>query len=279
MEQFNKARGGSGLENVILYGFIEDYIKLVDALDGLDIHASVLGVPAQITGYENFEFTVFANAIGALYKRNKQTERINLLEVDQSTGKGGSSGVGSLLVTGGVFVAAAAIIVAAATLIFNVRKNSIEKDIETKDKEIAKEQAIEKKNKILHEQKDILQAYADYVDSANTALRSLPKIKKDNLDKIDEAFGDFTYEGVNYDITSASLILTNIEVDEPDQITELIDNLLALGLFEDEVTYGGYTVQEVEEVDDNNRKIDEDEAEYKVVVDSLTLHLKGEATE
>ena len=279
MEQFNKARGGSGLENVILYGFIEDYIKLVDALDGLDIHASVLGVPAQITGYENFEFTVFANAIGALYKRNKQTERINLLEVDQSTGKGGSSGVGSLLVTGGVFVAAAAIIVAAATLIFNVRKNSIQKDIETKDKEIAKEQAIEKKNKILHEQKDILQAYADYVDSANTALRSLPKIKKDNLDKIDEAFGDFTYEGVNYDITSASLILTNIEVDEPDQITELIDNLLALGLFEDEVTYGGYTVQEVEEVDDNNRKIDEDEAEYKVVVDSLTLHLKGEATE
>ncbi len=51
MEQFNKARGGSGLENVILYGYIEDYIKLVDALDGLDIHASVLGVPAQITGY------------------------------------------------------------------------------------------------------------------------------------------------------------------------------------------------------------------------------------
>ena len=52
MEQFNKARGGSGLENVILYGFIEDYIKLVDALDGLDIKASVLGVPAQITGFD-----------------------------------------------------------------------------------------------------------------------------------------------------------------------------------------------------------------------------------
>ena len=77
MEQFNKARGGSGLENVILYGFIEDYIKLVDALDGLDIKASVLGVPAQITGFENFEFTVFANAIGALYKRNKATEKNN----------------------------------------------------------------------------------------------------------------------------------------------------------------------------------------------------------
>ena len=135
MEQFNKARGGSGLENVILYGFIEDYIKLVDALDGLDIKASVLGVPAQITGFENFEFTVFANAIGALYKRNKATEKINLLEVDQSTGKGGNSGMGSLLMTGGIFAAAAAVLIAGATLVINLRKSSIEKDIDkTNDK-------------------------------------------------------------------------------------------------------------------------------------------------
>ena len=278
MEQFNKARGGTGLENVILYGFIEDYIKLVDALDGLDIHASVLGVPAQITGYENFEFTVFANAIGALYRRNKQTERINLLEVDQSTGKGGSSGMGSLLVTGGVFVAAAAIIVAAATLIFNVRKSSIEKDIESKDKAISKEKAIEKKNKVLHAQKDILQSYADYVNSANSALRSLPKIKKDNLDKIDAVFEDCKYKGLYYDISSACLSLTELRFQDPDQINTKIDELLALGIFEDEVDYAGYTVEELDEDADEDNLTDEDKdiQDYPVKVDQLNLYLKGE---
>lgn len=181
MEQFNKARGGSGLENVILYGFIEDYIKLVDALDGLDIKASVLGVPAQITGFENFEFTVFANAIGALYKRNKATEKINLLEVDQSTGKGGSSGMGSLLMTGGIFAAAAAVLIAGATLVINLRKSSIEKDIDKTNDKIAVCNEKIAQNQILHNKMKIMQDYSNYVTSANAALETLPVVSSEML--------------------------------------------------------------------------------------------------
>jgi len=275
MEQFNKARGGSGLENVILYGFIEDYIKLVDALDGLDIHASVLGVPAQITGYENFEFTVFANAIGALYRRNKQTERINLLEVDQSTGKGGSSGMGSMMVTAGVFVAAAAILVTAATLIFNIRESSIQKDIDTKKKEIKKEEEIKKKNQILHNQKDILQAYSDYVNAANSALKSLPKIKQDNLDKIDEVLSECYHKGLTYNLDTGAIQFSDLRFETPDQINTVIDNLFALGLFESDIDYSGYTVEEPAEDDDSEEN--DEKAKYPVVVSSITMYLKGEA--
>ena len=171
-------------ENVILYGFIEDYIKLVDALDGLDIKASVLGVPAQITGFENFEFTVFANAIGALYKRNKATEKINLLEVDQSTGKGGNSGMGSLLMTGGIFAVAAAVLIAGATLVINLRKSSIEKDIDKTNDKIAVCNEKIAQNQILHNKMKIMQDYSNYVTSANAALETLPVVSSEMFDDI-----------------------------------------------------------------------------------------------
>ena len=246
MEQFNKARGGSGLENVILYGFIEDYIKLVDALDGLDIKASVLGVPAQITGFENFEFTVFANAIGALYKRNKATEKINLLEVDQSTGKGGNSGMGSLLMTGGIFAVAAAVLIAGATLVINLRKSSIEKDIDKTNDKIAVCTEKIAQNQILH----------------NAALETLPVVSSEMFDDIKEALGSFKYEGFTYNLEAGTVTLTKVELDDQSDVKTAIDALVGTGLFQEDVGYNGYSIGE--------------DGSSGVTLDSLTLYLKEE---
>ena len=247
MEQFNKARGGSGLENVILYGFIEDYIKLVDALDGLDIKASVLGVPAQITGFENFEFTVFANAIGALYKRNKATEKINLLEVDQSTGKGGSSGMGSLLMTGGLFAAAAAV---------------LEKDIDKTNDKIAVCNEKIAQNQILHNKMKIMQDYSNYVTSANAALETLPVVSSEMFDDIKEALGSFKYEGFTYNLEVGTVTLTKVELDDQSDVKTAIDALVGTGLFQEDVGYNGYSIGE--------------DGSSGVTLDSLTLYLKEE---
>ncbi|WP_295210901.1 pilus assembly protein PilM [Ruminococcus sp.] len=260
MEQFNKARGGSGLENVILYGFIEDYIKLVDALDGLDIKASVLGVPAQITGFENFEFTVFANAIGALYKRNKATEKINLLEVDQSTGKGSGSGMGSLLITGGVFVAAAAVIIAGATLIINIRKNSIQDDIDKTNQEIAVCNEKIAQNQVLHNKKQIMQEYSDYVNAANASLETLPVVSSSLLDTIEEALGSFEYKGFAFDLDAGTVTLSQVTLNEQSDVTKAIESLVNTGLFQPEVGYTGYSINT--------------EGGSSVVLDSLVLYLK-----
>ena len=212
MEQFNKARGGPGLDNVILYGQIDDYIKLVDALDGLDIKASILGVPAQITGYENFEFTVFANAIGALYKRNKQTERINLLEVDSSTGKS-SAGLNSLLITAGVVVCASAIAIAAISLFINMRESNIQDDIAAAEKSIAECDDIINENLQYHVFLDVAANYKTKVENAKNNLSTLPVLKKQVFDQIDSVTGsNIEYEGFTYDETQGLVTITNVKL-------------------------------------------------------------------
>ncbi|MCD8095041.1 MAG: pilus assembly protein PilM [Ruminococcus sp.] len=245
MEQFNKARGGPGLDNVVLYGKIEDYIKLVDALDSLDVKASVLGVPSQITGYENFEFTIFANAIGALYKRNKQTERINLLEVDTATGKVSASLSGILL----TFVAAvgiSVILIAGVTGIISLRERSIRKDIEQTQVKIDECNEIIAENEKLHNYLTIINQYKDYVQVARDNMNSLPIIKQEIFEKIEENLvdeetgDDITYTSFSYDRSDGTVTITNIQLPEQQSANDFIKSIKDQGYFAD-VTYSGYT--------------------------------------
>jgi type IV pilus assembly protein PilM len=240
MEQFNKARGGPGLDNVVLYGKIDDYIKLVDALDSLDVKASVLGVPAQITGYENFEFTVFANAIGALYRRNKQTERINLLEVDTATGKSSGSNSGMLL-TAAVAAVISIALIGAVTLVVNLREASIQKDIEQTQVQIDKCNETIAKNEKLHNYLNVITEYTGYVQTAKDNLDSLPVVKEQIFEKIEEKLGsDITYTSFSYDRDSGVVTITNIQLPEQQQANDFVKTLRDDGYFAD-VTYSGYS--------------------------------------
>lgn len=267
MEQFNKARGGPGLDNVILYGEIDDYIKLVDSLDGLDIKASILGVPAQITGYENFEFTVFANAIGALYKRNKQTERINLLEVDSSTGKS-SEGVNSLLATAGIIVAASAVAIAAVTLFIGMRENGVRDDIKETEKQIAECDKIIEENQVLHDGLDQIEDYKKIVENARDHLKAMPILKKQVFDQIDTATGstgsDINYQGFEYDEKQAMVTITNVEVPNQLEAPKFVKSIKDLDYFAD-VQFTGYTGT--------------GEKDDPVIITSLQLYMKGQGEE
>ena len=264
MEQFNKARGGPGLDNVILYGQIDDYIKLVDALDGLDIKASILGVPAQITGYENFEFTVFANAIGALYKRNKQTERINLLEVDSSTGKS-SAGLNSLLITAGVVVCASAIAIAAISLFINMRESNIQDDIAAAEKSIAECDDIINENLQYHVFLDVAANYKTKVENAKNNLSTLPVRKKQVFDQIDSVTGsNIEYEGFTYDETQGLVTITNVKLTKQLDAPSFVKAIKNLNYFVD-VQFSGYTGT--------------GESDDPVIITSLQLYMKGQGEE
>lgn len=264
MEQFNKARGGPGLDNVILYGQIDDYIKLVDALDGLDIKASILGVPAQITGYENFEFTVFANAIGALYKRNKQTERINLLEVDSSTGKS-SAGLNSLLITAGVVVCASAIAIAAISLFINMRESNIQDDIAAAEKSIAECDDIINENLQYHVFLDVAANYKTKVENAKNNLSTLPVLKKQVFDQIDSVTGsNIEYEGFTYDETQGLVTITNVKLTKQLDAPSFVKAIKNLNYFVD-VQFSGYTGT--------------GESDDPVIITSLQLYMKGQGEE
>ncbi|WP_295154883.1 pilus assembly protein PilM [uncultured Ruminococcus sp.] len=258
MEQFNKARGGSGLANVILYGFIDDYMKIVDALDGLDIKASVLGTPSQITGYENFEFTVFANAIGALYRRNKQTERINLLEVDRSSGKDSSAGMGSMLTTAGILSAASAILIAAVTGFLALRANAIDDQTAKVQEDIDKLQAQVEANKVLHNRLEIINRYKNYVETVQLDIDSMPILRQDKFDKIEEVLekDEAKYESITFDLKEGSFTISKVEVNTQEDVKKVVDDLLALD-FVAYVDYAGYsgTGEDDEKVNINNLKL------------------------
>ncbi|MBR1739032.1 MAG: pilus assembly protein PilM [Ruminococcus sp.] len=275
MEQFNKARGGSGLENVILYGYIEDYIKIVDALDGLDIRASVLGVPSQITGYENFEFTVFANAIGALYRRNKQTERINLLEVDQSRGKDGGSGVASMLMTAGILAAASAIVIGAITFFINLRVSSIEDEIDDTNKAIAQNRAIIEENQVLHDRYNYIVQYKNYVTGCLKNLDTWPKVTIDKFEKIDEVLAENAnvYETMSYNLSTGTFTISGIQVTNQNDAKKLVDALENIS-FVDHAVYTGYHGTGItEEIEVNGEKT---EKEDPVDMGEISLVLKAE---
>jgi type IV pilus assembly protein PilM len=269
MEQFNKARGGPGLDNVILYGKIDDYIKLVDALDSLDVKASVLGVPSQITGYENFEFTVFANAIGALYKRNKQTERINLLEVDTATGKAGSGGTGTLL-TAAVAAAISVALIGAVTLVVGLREKSIRDDIEKTDTEIEKCNEIIAENQKLHDYMTIVTEYQAKIDQAKDNLYSIPVVKQQIFDEIEAHLGDSgdamaeSYTSFDYNSSDGLVVITNVTLKEQQTANDFVKSIKDDDFFAD-VTYSGYTGT--------------GETDNPVIISSLSLYLKDDSSE
>ncbi|MBR1863882.1 MAG: pilus assembly protein PilM [Ruminococcus sp.] len=265
MEQFNKARGGTGLENVILYGYIEDYIKIVDALDGLDIKASVLSTPSQISGFENFEFTVFANAIGALYRRNKATERINLLEVQHSSDTGSGSGIGSMLTTAGILAAASAIVIAAVTFFINLRVSSIKDETEQVNVEIEKCRVIYKENEIRRNRLKIIETYKEYVQTAQADLDTLPTMDSTRLEKLDAVMDEHeaTYKGFSFSV-GGSITINDVKVNEQDDVKVLIDALLDID-YVGNCTYTGYTGS--------------GEDDTKVTIGNITLTLNTEEGE
>lgn len=193
MLQFHRSRQtGEAIENVIFYGDTHEYVRLTDELEKLDLKTSLINVPPQIHGHENLEFSLYANAIGAMFKRSKETEKINLLETDLGTAvknkiKDDSSGnlillvslCASLLITGGIFG-------------YNFVKNKgIEKDIEeVQDFINSPETDAKLKHLEFLEQKQVaVEAYAQKMNNAHDAYYSQPVINGEKYDLLKVTMG------------------------------------------------------------------------------------------
>lgn len=276
MTQFNKARGGPGIENVILYGEIGDYIRYADELRKMNISISVLPVPAQITGYENFEFTIYANAIGALYKRNKLTERINLIEVDSSTGRSSAGNKQFFaLLLGGVAIVCGAVIIGKIGLAAwnsSVRKdiNKMKEDIATAEEQI--EQAA--KYEVMLEK---LTNYRDGAKAANEAFDTLPILTVDAYNTIVEmaaehgavkgedtqtGFTDFSYS------IEGTITIENVRFNTLEDLTAFVREISKCDDFYG-FEYTGYDTETIGEDPDNP-----DSGELVYVVPSMTVILK-----
>lgn len=115
MIQFIRSRkGAKPLQEILFYGEIDSFIEITNAISSFNVPTNMLSMPSSIASSVQFDFSKYANAIGALYRRNKELEHINLLEATSAKESKGANGfllglfgamVASAAVVGGVVVA------------------------------------------------------------------------------------------------------------------------------------------------------------------------------
>lgn len=176
MLQFQRSKAGSDpIENVIFYGDTREYERLTNELEKMGIRTSVISVPPQIHGYENLEFSVYANAIGAMFKRNKETERINLLETDTVNNnriRSDSSYVMILILTIAVSIAICAVV----WIVLLLKNNSVKSDIETikakQESDLTKD--LKAQIEMLNKKQKTASSYLSGAQSAEQAYKGRP---------------------------------------------------------------------------------------------------------
>lgn len=203
MLQFHRSRNtGAIIENVVFYGDTHEYVRLTDELEKLDLKTSLINVPAMIHGHENLEFSLYANAIGAMFKRNKETEKINLLETDLGTTiknkvKDDSAGnvaivaalIGSIVLGGGGY------------LVQMLRNNSVLNDIEEVEEFINSEDTkgkLRQQTRLLHI-RETVEAYHESMSNCRDAFMSLPAVDGEAYDMLQEVLFKTSQEIIDGD--------------------------------------------------------------------------------
>ena len=294
MLQFHRSRNtGETVENVIFYGDTHDYVRLTDELEKLDLKTSLINVPPQIHGHENLEFSLYANAIGAMFKRNKDTEKINLLETDLGTAvknKIKDDSAGNL-----IFIAAVGLAVVVAGGWYAARAikaKNIKDDIKSTEDFINSPTTLQQLDtqKRLVTVKDQVQTYKDSMDNLYSAYLSQPVIngsKFDTLKEITEKTAEkYGIKKGYIEYTSGysnGVIQLNFKVDAEEKDdkykmvqefpSELINSILARTGSDGKpiygsATYAGYKVDEAQVTDKDDPKAKEakDQVTFDVTV-------------
>ncbi|EWM52722.1 pilus assembly protein PilM [Ruminococcus flavefaciens] len=278
MLQFHRSRNtGESIENVIFYGDTHEYVRLTDELEKLDLKTSLINVPPQIHGHENLEFSLYANAIGAMFKRNREIEKINLLETDLGTAvknkiKNESSGNIAMLAA----LIGSAAIVGLAFLGFFLRDQGIKSDIRKCDEYL---NSADTQNKLAHHKKltelqKVVEAYNTKINNASDAYLSMPSITGgayDEVEKIledtckDEKIEEFKIKDPRYqDGKLAFAVECDVNKDEFAQKlpAKFVQNLIDSDMFKG----AGYSGYQVVTVADEETKEEKDQIRFDSMV-------------
>lgn len=282
MLQFHRSRNtGEVIENIIFYGDTHDYVRLTDELEKLDLNTSLINVPPQIHGHENLEFSLYANAIGAMFKRNKDTEKINLLDADFSSAvknRVANESAGNYVMLG--TIGAAVLVMAGVWGVLTIKDNGIQDDIQVCQDYIDSPETA-KQIKYLERLEGIkskVDTYNVAMTNAHDAFFSQPIINGDKYDLVEDVLRS----------TAEELQVTNVKIAIPKYIdgqlsftvecdynngayqelpAALVANLLKEDTF-DNASYSGYRLNQV--------VVDKDaEPEIHVRFD-VTMRVKGE---
>ncbi len=298
MLQFARSRGSDAISNVVFYGDITAspnlYNRLVDEMEGNEINVSQLDVPPQIHGYQNLEFSLYANAIGAMFKRNKITEHVNLLEAEGAAAalagamKNKDDKSVPVLPLVGLALSVIGVLGAWAVLAMmdtNVRNDT--KDLENKLNSPETKAQLELYDALLLKQ-EAVNDYATKVAYAGEALKSQPVIISDCYTAVDTALQKVMESNAG---TSEAAIVETFEyedgvmkfpitIETADEFSQKYPAQLVEYLYTEYkdmfayVEYKGYTVAVVENTDAANPAAPAEEV--KEISFDLVLTMYGE---
>lgn len=240
MFQFQRSRNPEDpIKNVVFYGDTTEYIRLTNALESLDITTSLLGVPNNVGGYENFEFQAYANAIGAMLRSNKDSERINLIETDATSGR--SAAGASFVVTVVVAALASAALVAGITLGANVVKSQYQDDTATIQAWLDSPETAQKTAAVDAAQLklDKVNQFRSSLEQAKSYFDSLPVFSTDVKSTIEENFKGTDAEILSYTF-SDGLIRLSCRADDNQTPSKVVGNFVDQDAFAN-ITYTGYS--------------------------------------
>lgn len=246
MFQFQRSRNPEEpIKNVVFYGDTTEYIRLTNALESLDIVTSLLGVPNNVGGYENFEFQAYANAIGAMLRSNKDSERINLIETDATSGR--SAAGASFVATVAVAALASVALVAGITLGANVVKSQYQDDTATIQAWLDSPETAQKTAAVDAAQAklDKVNSFRDSIVQAKGYFDSLPVFSTEVLSTIEENFSGTDAKIASYIFSSGSISLSCTATDNQTP-AKVIANFVEQDAF-DNIIYTGYSYAEGEE--------------------------------
>ena len=289
MLQFHRSRNtGETIENIVFYGDTHDFVRLTDELGKMDLSTSLINVPPQIHGHENLEFSLYANAIGAMFKRTRETEKLNLLETDLSTALKGRATSQHSDKEGDIFMlcslGVALVIGLSGWGIQTARNNKIEKQIQEIQEFIDSPDTAEKIAHLtrLETMKTKVDEYNVSMVNAHDGFYSQPVINGDKYDLLQTVL-DETVESI------PELDIEKFEVSEPKYsegamsyivtcdvqdsfVQELpaiyVENILSQPEF-DAANYKGYQVSV------KKTGTGEQQEEREVVTFNMEVHLAG----
>ena len=184
MIQFIKSRKGSKpLKEIMFYGDTGNFIELSNAISSFNVPVHVLAAPSTVITMTEIDFTQYANAIGAIYRRNKDLEHINLLEATSAKESKGMNGY--LMALAGACVGAVAL-VGAITIGIAAVDGSIRGQITEVQNQI-QAPALQADLKVVNDREAMLSGFQTYIENAgstSTLFNYMPKVQSYVYDKI-----------------------------------------------------------------------------------------------
>lgn len=299
MIQFARSRGSEAISNVVFYGDITAspnlYNRLVDEMESNEISVSQLNVPPQIHGYQNLEFSLYANAIGAMFKRNKITEHVNLLDAEGTNVLAGamknqSEGGVPVLPLIGAIVSVVAVLGTWAVLSMmdaNVKSDTrkLRADIDSPET-AAKLQQYED----LKVMRDSVRNYGTLVTNTSEAFQTHPRLTSKFIEAIDTTVHDVMV--ANAGTTEEPVILSldydsgdieiPIEIETKDEFSQKYPALVVQSLYDNyndlfaAVKYVGYGVNEGTNADDPAAPVEERKEAAFTLILTLQPNIKAD---